>query len=222
MPGLLDDFTSKPIEESGDRLPVTWFKGTLQKISTEQNERFNSTRGVFDFVGCEILESTEPYPFPVVKLNIGLSRRENTYWIAMENSVRNIMGTEIFSLYNLEDKKQEWKRLPTKIGGRPRNEDGTQATTGWEVVERPAWHCVAVEGYASASDNGMTIWEGILSLITAPITEAELSAKVFNAHEIKGLKGFSDAVTLASDRAIGKQLLAMGLVTQEGDKWVKV
>lgn len=221
MPDLNEEF-NKPTDTGGT--PVTEFVGVLKDIRMEETEYQGKkrVRVAHDFIECEIISSTEPYTFPIVKFNTTYDNRVNTRWTVERESINRIIPIADDGrrdIYQLKDKRQRWSRLiPCKISA----PDPDNTTGPWIVQDIPYWQLIQCEGFSKANSNGMTIWEGILSLITAPITEAELSAKVFNAHEIKNLPGFSEAVTLAADRAIGKQLEAMGMVRAEGDKWSKI
>lgn len=59
--------------------PLRKFYGVLESFPHEQSG-YGKTRVSLNFTQVQVIESTEPYPFPIATLAINLSNRKNSSW----------------------------------------------------------------------------------------------------------------------------------------------
>ena len=59
--------------------PLRKFYGVLESYPHEQSG-YGKTRVSLNFTQVQVLESTEPYPFPIATIPINLSNRKNSSW----------------------------------------------------------------------------------------------------------------------------------------------
>jgi hypothetical protein len=98
--------------------PLRRFKGTLKEWRTEEKtpETGKPYRNVlFDFVDVEVLEATEPYPFPITQIRLRYAdpqtSRGGTRWAVFSESARAVtkgVAEPSKTLEYLEGKSQEW------------------------------------------------------------------------------------------------------------------
>jgi len=143
--------------------PLLHFKGRMKGYEM-QDRTFESRTYkvvVFDFTDVEVIEATEPYPFPIAQIQVGYnppsSSRGNTKWEALASSVRKLIGGEPDLDEHLVGKMQEWQQL---LAPQTRRNDESGE---WEVVQELAWQVVSLEGTEAPedlTDHILTIAEG--------------------------------------------------------------
>ncbi len=71
--------------------PLRRFQGTLKEYKSEKHTPQDGGREymviVFDFTDVVVLESVEPYPFPIATLNVSYSTATETRWDALAKSI---------------------------------------------------------------------------------------------------------------------------------------
>lgn len=145
--------------------PLRRFKGILGQYAPEKVEfsRQDGTPGsfmvaVFDFKEVEVIESTEPYPFPIAQVRIGYAPPTSSFgksrWEALASSVRKLVPDG--ELDALVGKRQEWAVLPCTLNQRLTDEDGNvilneKGRPKYGDVEGESWQIVSVDGLGSVA-----------------------------------------------------------------------
>lgn len=189
--------------------PLRRFQGVLQNYVSERKTDANSSRTymviAFNFVDLTVLESVEPYPFPIATLSIGYSTSENTRWDALASSIKKLWGSTP-ALDELVGKVQEWAYLPCKL--RTKLESGE-----WADVPNEAWQVAGVTGIGAgvgASGGGAPAasdpTDHLLDLLDGKL-EADFHQVLFQDPE---LRGHPDLITSATERTLLPALEAAG------------
>ena len=84
-----DLITTRGLTEGEAATPLRKFYGILDSYSPE--ERYGKTSVVMNFKDVEVIESTEPYPFPIAVIPIKLSNRKNSAWGVFSESLNAII-----------------------------------------------------------------------------------------------------------------------------------
>jgi len=131
------------LDKGFQRTPVREFKGTLEKITANLVDRFTPPRTeiVFNFVDVEVIETTEPYPFPIAQISIMHSNREQSFWGIFATSVDKLIPAS-GELSYLEGKELHFKMTSGHMMW--------DATKG-EETPRDCWELVGVEGEVETS-----------------------------------------------------------------------
>lgn len=119
--------------------PLRKFYGVLD--SYYPDERQFGTFVVLNFKDVEVVESTEPYNFPIATISIKLSNRKNSSWGVFAQSLAELLPPD-----------QDIKDCVGKRMGLYMEEGhvfGKDRATGEDMVGS-VWHCFEVEGAASA------------------------------------------------------------------------
>ena len=198
------------------RTPLIRFKGVLKQYQGEvrhddaRNRDFQMV--VFDFTDVEVLETSEPYPFLIAKIEISYSDRADTRWAAFTKSFRNVCATQGGSLDPLVGKKQEWHQGPCLLRQPVVDEEGNpveeKGRPKWANQPSTAWQVVSVEGFANAANNGK-FNDALLDLINGK-TEEEFTQALFNQSEQSELKSYDvDEFNKTVNKQIKRELLPM-------------
>lgn len=157
--------------------PLKRFKGILKEFRSVSGEASGRkwTNIEFDFTEVEVIESVEPYLFPIATITIKYSKPsdrgrpgQGNKWEVFSASQRKLLGIEA-SIEVLEGKMQEWAmldgvlRLPLRDDddnplmeenpdGTPVLDDNGQQRQVWGDVKEPCWQVVAVEGIGSVEE----------------------------------------------------------------------
>jgi hypothetical protein len=154
----------------------------------------------FDFIDLEVIESTEPYPFPTAKLAIRYiaptESRGETDWEAFSGSLRRLIpGCP--DPDPLVGKMQEWAMLPAKVRILAKEEDGTtplldtQGKQVWEAGEADRWQLVSVEGI---EDTSKDLTEHLLELADGK-TEVQFNQAALTDKKVMANSDTVDAIT---------------------------
>ena len=212
------------------RTPLIRFKGVLKQYQGEV--RHDDTRNrdfhmvVFDFTDVEVLETSEPYPFPIAKIEISFSDRADTRWAAFTKSFRSTCGSQGGSLDPLVGKKQEWHQGPCLLRQPVMDEEGNpveeKGRPKWANQPSTSWQVVSVEGFANAANNGK-FNDILLDLINGK-TEEEFTQALFNQSELKAYgTEFTDTVNRQIKRELLPMLEVAGLIKKSTEGvWSKV
>lgn len=135
---ITEMITIRNLEEGGGaRTPLREFKGKLDKYYGEFQERFNRTQVHLAFTEVEVVESTEPYDFPIADIVIPFSSRARSLWGIFSKSLAKVLpdGTDIVDAVG--------SVLHLKYTGGHMLWDGSKETP------RDAWEVVAVAEVAA-------------------------------------------------------------------------
>lgn len=204
MPEQSDSFST----ETSGLSPLRRFKSILQSIKkeTRMGNRGPYDVAIFSFTDVEVLESTEPYPFPTAQLQISHSTRTETRWAAFADSIRRLFGEEEGATTDpLVGKKQEWAMLPAPTR---RPVDLNEPQGDWETQDTDCWQVVSVEGAAEAAAD---LSAHILELLDG-VPEAK-SSEVLLAD--KQVMASPDTINAITGRALLPALLASGALMRD-------
>jgi hypothetical protein len=161
--------TFKPsISAPQGQSPLLHFKAVLEDYVSTQRE-FDREDGSkrqavaieFRFKDLEVLDATEPYPFPIAVISLNYSppstSRGGTRWEALAKSIRQLFPGDDSALDKMKGQKQEWKMLPATLRQPLTEEDGTPKVDGngravWGDAPGTAWQVVSVDGVAGPED----------------------------------------------------------------------
>jgi len=136
------------LDKGFQRTPLREFKGTLEKITANLVDRFTPPRTeiIFNFVDVEVIETVEPYPFPIAQISIMHSNREQSFWgVFAASEDKLIPANEVWTCI-------EGKELHMKMTGGHMMWDAAKG----EETPRDCWELIAIEGEAETSVGGTT------------------------------------------------------------------
>lgn len=213
----------KPKDDT--RTTLRKFEGVLKTAQPDMSDRGFVTV-MFSFTDVVVIESTEPYTFPIAQIPISYSDRGETVWAAFSASYRDLVPPELWGesddpLEPLIGRKQVWEFAPAKLrrpevddeGVTKKNDKGKDI---WSVQDGFAWQIVSVEGFRSREDQGKTLFEIIAEKVDG-MTDQKILEWIYTDKEIKGYDGYAKLVESATDRELMPALLSAGLVTQDAE-----
>ena len=121
------------------------FEGILDRYETREvtsDAWGESTRVDMYFKDVDVIQATEPYNFPIAKISIKYSDKENSVWGIFAESLTEAMPED--------------KELDDCIGHKmhlvktPGHEFGRDKETK-ELIIRECWECMSVDGYQAAA-----------------------------------------------------------------------
>jgi len=127
----LVDIKASELEEGFQLTPLREFIGTLEGYDAERDERFNRIRVILNFTDVEVIESTEPYPFPIAQLSIPYSRRRTSQWGFLTTSLEKFIPDGHISLF--VGKRMHMKLIAENFG-RWRGETEDRIRECWELI----------------------------------------------------------------------------------------
>lgn len=195
---MSENFIPSLADPKDNRSPLVRFRGVLKEYKTEQNQatenRRASTRIVFNFTDVEVIESTDPYPFPIATISLTYSERADTIWDAWRKSVVKLVPSR--DINELVGKQQEWHFTTAKVRRQNTEKEGSP----WEVMDADAWQIVALEG-VSAAGAGANLTQTLIELAVGK-TDEQFYQELFTRADLKKLPGFGDAIEQASNRTL--------------------
>lgn len=141
MPGV----TMRGLQEGFETTPLRKFKGRLDDYPARVVQTQNwgeQTRVELQFQEVEVIESTEPYHFPIAQLSIKYSDKKNSTWGIFATSCTNLMP-EDFDISDLKGKFLTMQLTPGHEFGKDKETD--------ELIVRDCWECVEIEGMAGGA-----------------------------------------------------------------------
>ncbi len=120
------------LQDGYQETPLIDFKGNLQSYDPQPPDQFGNTRVVFSFIGVEVIESIEPYPFPIATIRIKYSNKKNSQWGILAASAKKVLGDEA-DVPNLVGKDQRWRTREHSYGTNRQGEEMTGMV--WDVLE---------------------------------------------------------------------------------------
>lgn len=162
--------------------PLLRFRAVLKEyVSEKRRDEANNREFMiitFNFTDLEVIESVEPYPFPVASFGIGYSTAENTKWDALAKSIKKLFG-KTPALDEIVGKMQEWHFAPCKL---TKKDDETGA---WTLAPDNAWQVLSLDGIGSAAETAVDINDHILDLLDGK-TEADFNQAIFTDPKVRG------------------------------------
>jgi hypothetical protein len=136
------------LTDSGFDSPLRDFRGTFDSWAVKEDTRFDRTRVVvqLNFKDVEVLESVEPWEFPIATIEIGHSNRKRSRWgVLAESALKFIPDGDIGDLVG--------HTLRMKVTPGHMLYDGRQG----KEVPTEAWEIIEIDGRGSGKSAQVTI-----------------------------------------------------------------
>ena len=163
------------LRDTGQRIPVREFKGEFVEFIPTMDSRYNRTRVLLNFGDVEVIETTEPWNFPTITLDLPYSDTKRSTWGVYALSTEKFIPKE-YGLSFLVN-----KRLHLKLTGEHPMWDAKQ---GKETM-REAWEVIAVEGLEAGKTAPVDLTALVLSLLVGK-TLPEFNQAAYNSPAIRG------------------------------------
>lgn len=227
------------MEPTGGRagFPLTRFQAVCKEVTpvTFKNENDPGAKErlsvKFDFTDLTVIETEEPYPFPILTFNLPYSDRGETIWMAWAGSFRKLIPASAYAGMNmpfkiLEGKVQEWHYTTARLRRPLTDENGEDIMDAsgkqkWGVQDANAWSLVSVEGFGGASA-GVNIMDLIVDYADGKTGE-QILQYVLTDMSLKSVSGHQAAAEGAVSRTLLPTLVTAGKLSQGTDgKYSKV
>lgn len=151
---VMGQLKTRGFESGGFRSPLRDFWGTLTGITGAMVQRGQMQQArlevSYNFDGVEVMESTEPYPFPIAQISVMHNNRAQ--------SAMGVLGKSIDTIINAgvdENAPQEQVKNQDSLIGKRQHWKVTGGHMMYDVEKkqetpRDCWELVEVEGMASA------------------------------------------------------------------------
>ncbi len=212
---------------SGGDTPLRHFKGTLspdKTLSEERSTKDGSRKYVvlnFNFSDVEVIESVEPFHFPIALITIGYAppstSRGGTKFEALAGSLRKLMPDNL-DIELLKGKRQEWKMEERKLRRGLTDEEGNPIMDGnnkqlWGDVPTLCWTVVTVEGLGSVEEADAEFNKFLVDLADGK-TEPQFYEKALIDDKVRTRSNIVDAIV---NRKLLDTLKAMNLLTRDAE-----
>ncbi len=207
-------------------MPVRRFKGILESYTPNPKTFGASTKMTYDFnfKGIEILETTEPYTFPIVVVNINYNPPsdkgkpgQGNRWEVMAASLRKL-SPENPDLDLLVGHMQEWAQLPATLRLPLNDEEGNPQVDGngapvWGDVGVDCWQIVSVDGMGSVEEADADFNTFLVDLADGK-TEPQFYSAALQNERVNARPNIAQALV---DRKLLKTLMEMNLLSQDAE-----
>ena len=221
---MVQGFKPSIAAPSGGESPLLRFKGTLAEYRGEEVARTDGKGSfmvvVFNFGNVEVIESKEPYPFPIAVIRMFYAPPETSYgksrWDALAGSIRKLVPDG--DLDALVGKHQEWAVLPCMLNQRLMDAEGNvilkpdgKATYG--DVQGESWQVVSVDGIGSVEQVDADFNDYLVALADGQ-TEAQFNERALTDQQVITKP---TVVTALTDRVLIETLLTAGRLTRDAE-----
>lgn len=228
------DAGKKPEEFSKWRgYPVQEFKGTLKGMNFAADSFDLARTNVrCEFYNIEIIRTEEPYPHPIVTIDMPYSTGAqpkpgaNSPWSVLTASIRAIIESDDMNL--LEGKAQHWSLEMVKLSRGTKDEYGNDVLKPngkvlYTVQPALGWVVKAVDGFSVGGATAGPDWDDAVAALAVGKTDEQFKAAFLNGGELKsfGVK-FTDSVPLVMQNQLLPLLVAQGKVAKVGDVYAVV
>lgn len=150
---VLAQLKTRGFDKGFQRTPLREFKGKLESITGSMEQRGNSPQArlyvLYNYADVEVIQSTEPYPFPVAQLEIPHSNRDR--------SLMGVFGASVDKIINAgadENAAQDQVKGQDYLVGKTLHNKMTPGHMMWdaskgEETPRDCWELVGIEGEGS-------------------------------------------------------------------------
>jgi len=163
--------------EGYQRSPLREFKGKLERFTTELVDRFPPARTYvnLNYNDIEVIESVEPYPFPIAQLSFPLNKRKVSQWTVYADSLAKLIpeNQDIRNTVNMIH------HMKLTSGHMMWNRDEGKATA------REAWEVIGLAGEGAIQSSPMDAVARALELLDGK-AEEEWNQLVFQNAVVKG------------------------------------
>lgn len=207
--------------------PLVRFTGVLKewKQDVREYEGGKSNLGIkFDFTDVTVIESTEPYNFPIASFRVTYSDRSGTAWAEFTKTLRDIVPMDVLQgspepLDVLVGKSQEWYYAPVQL--RRPGADGSGEEKVWKLRDGRAWTLCNLEGFGSSGGAG-NILDALAEYIGDGKKDAEIYQWLYTDQSLKSMQGFSSAIEGASERTLLSSMVSAGKLKEDKGVYVAV
>jgi len=116
--------------------PLRKFRGTLDSVPPPE-DRYGKSRVTLNFRDVEVIESVEPYHFPIAQISMNQSNRKNSNWGVFGNSLAKLLSKE----EDLKDCIGRRFGMVMELG----RKYGENQQTGEDLIGNP-WHVFELDG----------------------------------------------------------------------------
>lgn len=162
------------LEDAGT--PLRKFRGTLDSVPPPE-DRYGKMRITLNFRDVEVIESVEPYHFPIAQISMNQSNRKNSGWGVFGDSLAKLLPDD----EDLKDCIGRRFGMVMELG----HKYGEDRQTGEDLIGNP-WRVFELEGKTAAGEKGGTkdaleVARGLLD----GRTRADFNAKAFADETIR-------------------------------------
>jgi hypothetical protein len=159
------------------RIPVKEFKGKLDSFTTELVTRFQPARTYvnLNYSEVEVIETAEPYPFPILQISMSLNIRRVSQWTILADSIAKLVSPQ----QDIKDTIGMVHHMKLTPGHMMWNRDERQATP------RDAWEIIDLSGGMLKEKTAGNSTDRALELLDGKIEE-EWNQLVFQDKVVKG------------------------------------
>jgi len=207
---------------TGGDTPLREFIGILDSYKAEErkgNDGSSYTTIHFNFKELEVLDTVEPFPFPIAVINIGYkppkASRSGTKWDALSGSLRKLSPANP-DIDLLVGKKQQWKMIEIPLRGIMRDEGGQEVVDAngkqvWGEVPTLCWAIVSVDGLGSVEQKDKDFNTFLVDLADGK-TEPQFYSAALTNSEVTARPNIVEAIT---DRKLLATLIEMGKLERD-------
>ena len=212
---------------TGADTPLRHFKGTLapdEELSERRTTKDGSRSYVvlnFKFKDLEVIESVEPFPFPIAQITVGYAppetSRGGTKFEALASSLRKLMPDNP-DINLLKGKHQEWKMEEKSLRRGLTDEEGNPIMDGnqkqiWGQVPTLCWTVVAIDGLGSVEDADAEFNKFLVEMADGK-TETQFYEAALTNSKVSARPNIVNAIT---DRKLLDTLKEMGLIERDAE-----
>jgi hypothetical protein len=184
------DVSIRGLQEGFEATPLRKFRGKLDSYAPEPASGYEGWRVNLNFSNVEVLQSTEPYPYPVAVINIGLSNRKRSKWGYFAQSLAALIP-------ETEDiKDQVGKTLGMVFcdgqEGRPEPKPIYNREAGGEVPT-PVWVVFEVEGRTAETASGKSVQDIAMEILNGK-TLAQFNQEILQRPEVRANPDFQRSI----------------------------
>ncbi|KKM03581.1 hypothetical protein LCGC14_1773020 [marine sediment metagenome] len=211
---------------TGGDTPLRRFKGVLDSLKLDQrtsNDGRSYAVALFNFKDLEVLESEEPFPFPIAIIGISYKppkmSRGGTKWDALAGSLRKLMPQNPDPDL-LVGKMQEWAQVEHSLRGALTDEEGHPIMDGstppkqlWGDVPTLCWTIASVDGLGSVKEADEDFNKFLVDLADGK-TEPKFYEVALTNSQVTARPNIVEAIT---SRKLLTTLTEMNLLTQDAE-----
>ena len=199
MPEDKDLISVRGLEDSEFGTPLRKFRGILDSYNPD--DRKFGTVIVLNFKEVAVLESAEPYNFPIAQVAIKYSNKKNSAWGVFGDSLASFLPGE----EDIKDTLGRMYGMEMELG----HVYGTDRKTGEDMTGNP-WKVFELEG-AVAGEKKVSAKDEALRILIGK-TRAEFNKEAYANPIIRKDTALQRAIT---DKSFVNSLLQLGTVEED-------
>lgn len=219
---MTDPFIPSVAEPQDFVSPLIHFKGVLKEHKSETRVPDEGGKArlsvTFNFVDITVIESREPYAFPIATLKLPYSDRSATRWAAFTKSFRSLVPKEAYGspdpLSVLDGKEVEMRFQHARLRLPLKDDDG-EDTGKWAEQDGEAWQLVSVEGFGSAGEQ-VAMTDLIVDFADGK-KDSDIYQWIYTEQSLKNQAGYMEALEAVGERTLLTTLVTAGKLTVDAD-----